>query len=148
MIQDISDFFRLIPIGSVQPAQGVSRIAFTTKLLFLFRFAFTTKYSFRFHKYKLDYSMDHLIPQTSVYTFARSQFNKNFWFYRGFKSRAHIRTQLILLSAPLYTFTLWWVNKWALQGTELWLNPIPCKQLLCQSLWCLKWSILHGFDQK
>ena len=42
-----------------------------------------TKYSFRFHKYKLDYSTDHLISQMSVYTFARSQFNKNFDFIGG-----------------------------------------------------------------
>ena len=27
--------------------------------------------------------MDHLIPQTSVYTFAKSQFNKNFDFIGG-----------------------------------------------------------------
>ena len=65
-----------------------------------------TKYSFRFHKYKLDYSTDHLIPQTSVYTFARSQFNKNFDFIGGFKSRAHIRTQLVLLSSTPYTLLL------------------------------------------
>jgi len=32
-------------------------------------------------------------------------------------------------------------------GTETWLNPISCKQLKCQSLWCLKKSIWHGVDQ-
>ena len=108
-----SRHFRFLPIDSDRKratSAGCIQNCIYHKVIVSIPFCFhdkMTKYSFRFHKYKLDYSTDHLIPQTSVYTFARSQFNKNFDFIGAFKSRAHIRTQLILLSVPLYTFTLW-----------------------------------------
>ena len=71
-----------------------------------------TKYSFRFHKYKLDYSTDHLILRTSVYILAWSKLKNSFDSIGGPRVDLTFEPSLlvILLSSTPYTLLL--CGKW------------------------------------